>query len=102
MVIYSVSIIIKHHIEEEWFKWMSKTHIPNVMKTGLFNNYKIYKNVFPTSELNETTYTVQYECASMEDYLTYKEKYAAALQRQHGDKFAGKVATARVVMQEVD
>lgn len=102
MVIYSVSVIIKKEFEETWYTWMRHTHIQNVLKTGFFYGYKIYKTIIPSTEGENITYTIQYECNSLDDYLGYKNEAAAALQREHAKKFAGKIATARIVMEQVE
>jgi len=102
LVIYSVSVIIKREFEEEWFDWMLHIHIQNVLKTGFFSGYKIYKTIIPSTEGDNKTYVIQYECKSIDDYLAYKENFAASMQREHAKKFAGKIATARIVMEEVE
>lgn len=101
MIIYSVTIYIKKDVETEWLEWMKKIHIGEVMKTGHFNSYKIFKVVVPSNTLDESTYCVQYDCKSMEDYSIYLEVHASRLQKEHSLKFQNKIKAARSLMEEI-
>lgn len=100
MIVYSITTIVKKEVENEWLKWMRETHIPAILHTGYFNNYKMYKVRIPTSIEGETTYILHYECESIDAYLTYAEREASRLQAVYAAKFAGKVTTARTVMED--
>jgi hypothetical protein len=43
MFIYNVTLSIDKVIEPEWVHWMKAEHIPHVMNTGLFTDYKFFK-----------------------------------------------------------
>ena len=101
MIIYSVTIYIKKDVEVDWLEWMKKTHIGDIMKTGHFNSFRIFKVVVPSNGLDETTYCIQYDCKSLEDYTVYLETHASRLQKEHTLKFQNKVKVARSVMQEI-
>jgi hypothetical protein len=36
MIVYNVTVKVNTEVHDEWFAWMKETHIPEVMKTGLF------------------------------------------------------------------
>jgi len=101
MIIYNVTIYIKKEIESEWLEWMKKTHIPEVVEAGNFLSSKIYKVIIPSGEADEVTYSIQYECKSLESYLEYSEKEALRLQREHTIKYQNKIKAARAVMEEI-
>ena len=101
MIIYSITIYIKKDVETEWLEWMKKTHIHDVMKTGHFNSFNIFKVIVPSNDLDETTYCIQYDCKSIEDYSIYLETHASRLQKEHTLKFQNKVKAARAVMEEI-
>ena len=101
MIIYSVTIYIKKDVETEWLEWMKKTHIGEVMKTGHFNSFRIFKVVVPSNTLDESTYCIQYDCKSMEDYSIYLEVHASRLQKEHTIKFQNKIKAARSLMEEI-
>jgi hypothetical protein len=43
MLLYNVTVGVDKDIETEWLEWMKEKHIPDVMKTGMFESSKIYK-----------------------------------------------------------
>ena len=93
MIIYSVEISIGETIAKEWLKWMHSKHIPDVMNTNLFNQFKMFQNVDI-----ENTYTIQYELNTMEQYLKYKKYFAPNLQKEHTEKFKGKFKAQRTLL----
>ncbi len=101
MIVYSITTIVKKEIETEWFKWMKDTHIHEILHTGYFNNHRMFKVKIPTSLEGESTYIIQYECSSIDDYITYAENEASKLQAEYASKFAGKVTTARTVLETI-
>ena len=36
MILYNVTVNIDPEVHEDWLDWMKKTHIPDVLNTGLF------------------------------------------------------------------
>src|SRR5690349_8057948 len=43
MLLYNVTVGIDKVLEAEWLIWMRDQHIPAVMATGYFKEYKMYK-----------------------------------------------------------
>lgn len=99
MIVYSVTIALQASIEAEWIEWMNKVHVPDVLRTGCFLEGCIYKVL--GSEGDERIYVMQYRCRSMEDYHRYRDNFAAALQKDHTDRFAGKFRGSRQLLEEV-
>jgi hypothetical protein len=99
MIIYSVSITIQPGIEAEWIEWMNKVHVPDVLRTGCFSECRIHKVL--GSDGDEPTYVMQYHCRSIEEYHRYRDNFAAALQKDHSDRFAGRFRGSRQLLEEV-
>ena len=98
-IIYNVTINVDHDVHDEWLKWMKETHIPDVMKTGLFLENRFCKVL--VDEEQGVTYSVQYLAASMKDYELYKQNHAPALQLETKKKFEGKFAAFRTLLELV-
>ncbi len=101
MIIYSITTIVKKDVEEEWLRWMKEKHMQEIIQTGYFIDSKMFKVKVPSNTNGETTYIIQYYCSAMENYMTYAEKEAKRLQAEYAAKFAGRVTTARTVMEEI-
>lgn len=104
MIIYNVTIKIEPEIQKEWFRWMKETHIPDVMKTGLFLDSRICLLLDEEPESRTTmpcgsTYSIQYTCNSIKDYETYLQKFAPALKQDHINQFKGKFTAFRTLME---
>ncbi len=98
MIIYSVTVTIEAAMEGEWLDWMRRIHVPDVRRTGCFTEEAIYKLVEPTGD--EATYVIQYRCSSMEEYQRYRDHFAHALQKEHGDRFRGRFRASRQILEE--
>jgi hypothetical protein len=99
MIIYSVTVVIKKDVEDSWLKWMREEHIKEVMKTGYFTNWEMQKLLLPEIAADESTYIINYECPSLDEYDKYKQKDAPRLQNEHLEKFCGKFRASRAIYQ---
>lgn len=99
MIIYSVTILVKNSIVQEWLEWMKKEHIPEVMSTGLFLSYRIMKEISQSLESDETKFIINYELENNQNFDNYNLKFAPTLQRKHTEKFSGYFEAARTVLQ---
>ena len=99
MVIYSVTITIDATIAAEWLEWMQRTHVPDVLRTGCFLDCTICKVLDPLGD--EFSYVMQYHCRSREEYHRYRNNYAAALQKEHTDRFAGRFRGSRQLLEQI-
>ena len=99
MIIYSITVNIDEDVAEFWLQWMKKKHIPDMLNTGCFINGNIYK-ILAESQGGES-YSIQYACNSMDDYTRYEKGYALVLQKEHKEKFNGKFAAFRTLLELV-
>lgn len=100
MILYNVTIKIEPSIQDEWVQWMKEVHIPEVLQTGLFTEYRMTR-LLEQDESDGITFAVQYLSNSMADYQLYKEKFAPALQKKVSDKYEGKFVAFRTLMEVV-
>jgi hypothetical protein len=97
MIIYSVTIKINNDAETDWLKWMKDVHIPDVMKTGYFMDWKMKKLLLLEDNKSECTFVIDYSVQSFNNYKMYIEKEAKRLQGEHKKKFHGKYSATRAV-----
>jgi hypothetical protein len=101
MILYNVTVNIEKHIEEEWVLWMKKTHIPDVLATGIFSENRFYR-ILHDSEDGSVNYSVQYFTDSMEKIMEYQNKFAQKLQEDVKAKFQDKFVVFRTLLETVD
>jgi hypothetical protein len=97
MIIYNVTVNIDNDVKEEWIKWMKEVHIPEVMNTGLFLEYRMARVM--VEEESGTTYSIQYLSASQSDIETYQKQHAPELQKKHTEKYEGKFVAFRTLLE---
>ncbi|MCH2082260.1 MAG: DUF4286 family protein [Saprospiraceae bacterium] len=100
MILYNVTLKVDPQIHEEWKQWMCEVHIPDVMSTGLFKEYKMCK-LLGLDEADGITYAVQYFSASMEDFEEYQSKHAKRLQTEHMNRYKDRYVAFRTMMEVV-
>ena len=97
MILYNVTVNVDEKVCDEWLNWMRKTHIPDVLATGLFLENKIAR--IHAEEEGGKTYSIQYLLKGWKEYNLYQQKHAAALQKDHQDKYASKCVAFRTVLE---
>ncbi len=101
MILYNVTVSVDNTVHEEWLQWMQKTHIPEVMATGLFARYQICKLMDEIAN-GGTTYAIQYFANSLEDLQIYQLQFAPALQAESARRYSDKALAFRTVMEIID
>lgn len=101
MLLYNVTVTIDLDIHENWVQWMRGHHIPDVMSTGMFLSYRMCR-LIGHDHADAEIYTMQYLVKDMTHLARYQEEFAPELQRQHSERFAGKYAAFRTVMEVID
>ena len=100
MYIYNVTLNLEDSAAEEWIAWMKNVHIPDVMATGMFLNYRFSRVM--VEEESGKTYSIQYMVKDLETLKLYEEMYAPKLQKEHQDKFNGHFVAFRTMLEIVD
>lgn len=100
MLIYNVTVAVDKSIEVEWLAWMRESHVPKVMKTGLFVSYQILK-VLTHDDQESTSYAIQYTITSIQKFQEYLDHFAPALRKEVQDKFGEKQVSYRTLLEVV-
>jgi hypothetical protein len=102
MIIYNVTINVEDDIHDKWLSWMKKEHLPQVMATQMFLEYKILRLLSRQEDETGKTYAIQYHCESIEKYDYYQQHFAPALQAETKKLFDGKFVAFRTILEVVD
>lgn len=101
MLLYNVTINIEPKVEKEWVNWMKSTHIPDVMNTGRFVDFKFLKLLGEQPDATGITYAVQYFAKSIDEVDTYLQKEGPELQKEHMEKYKDQFVAFRTLLEEV-
>ena len=96
MVLYNITISVDASLAEEWINYMHKEHIPAVLDTGHFRDYKLCR--VEGDEQGGLTFAVQYVAHSVDAFNTYQKVCAPALQKEFIERWGSKAAAFRTVL----
>jgi len=100
MIIYNVTIKVEASIAEAWLQWLLNEHIPDVMDTKCFTDYKVVR-LIEVDDSEGPTYAIQYNAAAKADYNRYIELHAPEMRRRSFEKWGNRFIAFRSVMQVV-
>lgn len=98
MYIYNVTTMVQHGVHQQWLQWMQQIHIPEVMKTGCFTNFRLVK-LLDTDDAEGVTYATQYFAESKAMYNRYLEKHDNNLRNEALHKWGNTTFGFRSLMQ---
>lgn len=101
MYIYNVTIQLTWAIHDDWVIWMKEKHIPAVMQTGCFTDFRFVR-VLEMDETEGPTYATQYFAATKQDYDQYINQFASELRKDALDKWGNQFVGFRSLMQVVN
>ena len=99
-ILYNVTIKLDTQVAEEWLQWMKSVHIPDVLATGMFENYQINRII--KGDDDGVTYAIQYVCPNMKTLHQYQVQHAPKLQAEHTQRYEGKFVAFRTLMEILD
>ncbi len=100
MIVYNVTVNIDNSVAVEWLKWMQEVHVPDVMRTGMFLENRIFR-VLADEDSGGKTYAIQYFCENMEAYEIYRDQFAPALQNDASSRYGDKFVAFRTLLEVV-
>ncbi len=99
-VVYNVTIKVVSSIAAQWLQWLLKEHIPEVMNTACFTEYRVLKLLDMDND-EGTTYTIQYSANYLNDYTRYLSVHADDLRKKSFEKWGDNFIAFRTLMQVV-
>ncbi|MDW8286962.1 MAG: DUF4286 family protein [Flammeovirgaceae bacterium] len=101
MIVYNVTVSVDTSVVEEWLQWMRGEHIPEVMATGCFEQYKLLKVLEDAPNPMSVTFAIQYHVADLTTLDSYLKHHAPSLRAKHQEKFQDKALAFRTVLKEI-
>jgi hypothetical protein len=80
-IIYNVTVKVERHIANDWVAWLLGEHIPEIMDTGCFIEFKLVR-LLEIDDSEGPTYAIQYHALSKADYNRYIELHASEMRKK--------------------
>src|SRR5688572_1044624 len=100
MFIYNITIKVHNSIAAEWMKWQLEEHIPEIMSTNLFNEYKVFR-LHDQDETEGPTYVFQYYTPDRNNYDRYINEHASRLREKAIKKWQDGFIAFRSLLESV-
>ena len=101
MIVYNITIKIHPAIEDAWLQWQQQEHIPDIMASGQFSEWKMFR-LLEQDDTDGLTFVVQYFAPTIENYLLYMEEFAPVLRQKAINKWGDGFLAFHTVMQAVN
>ncbi len=100
---YTVNITTKvdHDILTDWLIWQKNDHIPALMDTGCFQQYRFHELIGQDEE-DGKVFVLQLVTTSKESYHSFMEEFEMELKNQSVVKWGDKCFEFRSLLQNVD
>lgn len=100
MIIYNVTVKVEASIANAWLQWLLNEHIPSIMQTNCFVDYKVVR-LLEVDDSEGPTYAIQYFAESKADYNRYIEIHASKMQKLSYEKWNDRFIAFRSAMEVV-
>ncbi|GAB4037497.1 DUF4286 family protein [Spirosoma gilvum] len=99
MILYNTTYSVASEIADDWVRWMKRFYLPAAIATELPVGHKILRLL---TELDNggTTFSVQLDFSSREDYETYLEQHADTLRQRIHHRFGSQFVSFDTLLQE--
>jgi hypothetical protein len=101
MIVYNNTIKVDPAIETAWLQWLQQEHIPDIIASGQFTHWKMFR-LLEQDDTDGLTFVIQYFAPTLENYYEYIEEYAPLLQQKAFDKWGDRFIAFHTVMQVVN
>ena len=100
MLLYNITIAIDTAAESGWTAWMREQAIPEMMKSGLFIEYRFYK-VLTHDDPASASYCLQYFVNTIEQVNLYLKDHAPRFLQMLKDRYPDQHAVFQTLLEEV-
>lgn len=100
MFIYNITTKIEKSLASRWQQWQIDEHIPEIMSTGLFSDFKFY-HLLDQDETEGKTFVLQLVFSARDKYELYIKNFAPQLREKAITKWGNGFIAYRTIMEAV-
>lgn len=100
MYIYNITTKVSDAFADEWMQWQMIEHIPEIMNTGLFDDYKFFR-LLEQDDSEGPTFVIQYSTLIKANYDKYIKEYATGLKEKDFKKWGNQFIAFRSLLESV-
>lgn len=100
MFIYNVTVKVTDILKIEWLEWLQQEHVPEMIETGCFESYRIFR-LLEVDDSEGPTYVIQYTCTSKSAYEKYIHSFATTMRERTYQKWGNGFIAFRTLMEQI-
>jgi hypothetical protein len=100
MILYNITINVSPEIEQDFITWMKETHIPEIMQTGVFYEFKFLR-LMHDSDDGSVNYATQYFTDTIDQMMDYERNHAPAIRAKTQARYQDKAIAFRTLLETV-
>lgn len=101
MFTLNITTKVDHDIVVDWLLWQKEVHIPAMMDTKCFQDYR-FQQLIGQDDDDGKIFVLQLVTASESDYHFFLEKFENILKNQSLEKWGEKFFEFRSLLQNID
>jgi hypothetical protein len=98
MYIYNLTTLVDHSIHNEWLQWQKEKHIPAMMASGQFTEYRFF-HLLGQDESAGITYVMQFVAPTADHYKKYSTDFDPLFQQEKQLKWGNRFVDFPTVME---
>lgn len=100
MIVYNITNKVATGIETAWLQWQKEVHIPEIMASGKFISYNMYRLLEHDDE-EGVTYVIQFTAGNRTAYQEYIDAFAPLLRKKAFDQWGNQFIAFRSLMEVI-
>jgi hypothetical protein len=100
MIICNVTYKVENEIFFDWMRWQKEEHIPEIMATGFFEEFRIF-HLLEYDDKAGSTYLIQYLTTSTERFLQFRNQFENSFQRDAFSRWGERCTSFQTLMESV-
>jgi hypothetical protein len=100
MLLYNITTKVDNAISDEWLQWQRKIHVPEIMASGLFYEYRVYR-LLEQDDSEGKTYIAQFLTDSEKNFEEYLLHFAPGLREKAIVKWGDQIVAFRTLLENV-
>lgn len=101
MIVYNITAKVTWQVADDWLNWQREEHIPEMLATGLFSDYRIFR-LLEQDDNEGPTFTIQFFADTWGKYEEYIRISASALRQKSVKRWGNQTIAFHSVMQLVN
>ena len=100
MIVYNITNKVRWEIMEGWLSWQIEEQIPAFLKTGSFDDYRLYR-LLDQDEEEGATFVIQFFTSNLERYEEFLIRFAPELTETARVKWGDGFIAFRTLMERI-